>query len=267
MTVPTSVRLAGGALLLIMAGVAAAQNAATTESVDVYAGPDPSYPQVARLQSDTPVQVMGCLNDWSWCDVRFGEADRGWLYAPAISYDYQGGYVPLYRYAPGLGIPVVAFSLDSYWGSYYHNRPWYGRRAEYMHRDVSHHQRPSGPPPSAGPPPREARMDKPHAAGQSDRSAPQSDRSVRLSSAEASHRPPARSTGERDHAGTSAPEPHAAAARRDESPAHPAQHTAAEHATAAHPARTEQQRNAKPAPKEEHPSSKDKERNDHPGPG
>ncbi len=93
---------------------------------------------MAELDANTPIQVMGCLDDWSWCDVAFGD-NRGWLYSPDITYAYQGGYVPLYSYAPGLGIPIEGFSLDVYWGSHYHNRPWYGQREEWAHRTIHHH--------------------------------------------------------------------------------------------------------------------------------
>lgn len=177
MTATTCLRLSVGALLLTLSGAVLAQNAATSDNASVRAGPDPSYPEVAELDADTPIQVMGCLDDWSWCDVAFGD-NRGWLYSPDITYAYQGGYVPLYSYAPGLGIPVVGFSLDVYWGSHYHNRPWFGQREEWAHRTI-HHQRPSGPAPSSRPPPREAvRVDRPHAG-------PQPDGSIRLGGAHA----------------------------------------------------------------------------------
>ena len=180
MTASTCLRLSVGALLLTISCAVMAQNAETSDNASVRAGPDPSYPEVAQLDADTPIQVMGCLDDWSWCDVAFGD-NRGWLYSPEITYAYQGGYVPLYSYAPGLGIPVVGFSLDVYWGSHYHDRPFYGQRDQWVHRTIRH-QRPSGPPPNAGPPPREAvRMDRPHAG-------PQTDRSIRLGgAAEPSH--------------------------------------------------------------------------------
>ena len=145
-------RLGTGAALLTLCAGAWAQNAMTTMSTDLYAGPDDSYPMVAQLDPDTPVQVYGCLDDWSWCDVGFQDA-RGWLYSPDVTYVYQGGYVPLYQYAPSLGIAVVPFSVDAYWGHYYQGRPWFARRGDWDHRRIEH-RRPSGPPPSAGPPPR-----------------------------------------------------------------------------------------------------------------
>lgn len=141
-----------GVPLLVFCATALADNALTTESADLYAGPDDAYPVVAQLDSNMPIQVMGCLDDWSWCDV-VAEGTRGWMYAPDITYAYEGGYVPLYSYAPSLGIAVVPFSMDVYWGRYYHDRPWYGERERWAHREI-HHRRPQGPPPSAGPPPR-----------------------------------------------------------------------------------------------------------------
>src|SRR5580692_1697050 len=167
MRATTCLRASIGTCLLALAATATAQNAMTTDAADVYAGPDNSYPPVAQLDPDTPIQVMGCLDDWSWCDVGF-DGNRGWLYSPDITYQYQGGYVPLYAYAPGLGVPVVAFSFDAYWGRYYHDRPFFQLPDQWAHRTV-HHQRPPGPRPSSNPPPREAVRDiRPHQGPQGD---------------------------------------------------------------------------------------------------
>src|SRR2546430_11969535 len=153
-------------VLLAIPIATSAQDAFTTRSVNVRAGPDTSYPAVATLGGGSPVQVMGCLDDWSWCDVAF-EDNRGWVYAPDVTYEYDGGYVPLYTYAPSLGIPVVQFTIGDYWERYYRERPWYAQRDEWGHREPSHH-RPPGPPPSAGPPPRSALMGRPRHGGQAE---------------------------------------------------------------------------------------------------
>jgi len=184
-------RLGVGAFLFTLSFVAMAENAVTTEPASVRAGPDSSYPEVAQLDADTPIQVMGCLDDWSWCDVGF-DGSRGWLYSPDITYQYEGGYVPFYTYAPGLGVPVISFTVDAYWGSYYHDRPWYRQRDEWVHRPI-HHQRPPGPAPRSGPPPREAvRMDRPHGG-------PPADRSNHLGNAEPSRRDAERRDGAAGH--------------------------------------------------------------------
>src|SRR5881396_590552 len=87
-----------GAFLFAAALAANAQEAFTTRTVNVRAGPDTSYPTVAVLGPGAPVQVMGCLDDWSWCDVAFAD-NRGWVYSPYLSYVYQGYRVPFYSYA------------------------------------------------------------------------------------------------------------------------------------------------------------------------
>ncbi len=171
--------------LFALSGAAVSQNAVTNDSADVYAGPDDSYPVVAQLDVDSPIEVNGCLNDWSWCDVSFADS-RGWVYAPYITYEYEGGYVPFYTYAPSFGVPIVEFSVGSYWDRYYRDRPWYARREEWLEREP-HHRRPSGPPPSVSPPPRSARMDRPPRDGRPTHD--QSDRSFRLGSAEPPHAP------------------------------------------------------------------------------
>lgn len=148
-----------GAFVFAFSGLAAAQNAETVNPADVYAGPDDSYPVVARVDADLPLQVNGCLNDWSWCDVSF-DGNRGWMYAPDIQYGYQGGYVPLYTYAPALGIAVVPFAVDAYWDRYYRGRPWYSQREQWAHREVNH-RRPAGPAPSRTLPERAVRTDRP----------------------------------------------------------------------------------------------------------
>ena len=179
-------RLAVGALLLSASWGVFAENAVTTEPASVRAGPDDSYPEVAQLDPDSPIQVIGCLDDWSWCDVSF-DGNRGWMYSPDITYEYEGGYVPFYTYAPAFSIPVISFTVDSYWGRYYHDRPWFRDRDQWAHREIRHRP-PPGPPPRSGPPPREVvSRDRPHGG-------PPGDRSIRLGSSAPrlpEHAPPA----------------------------------------------------------------------------
>lgn len=143
-----------GALLLTAFGVASAQNAYTTRPKHVRAGPNQDYPLVAQLDAGAPLDVHGCLDDWSWCDVSYGDDpdDRGWVFSDGVSFVYQGERVPLYSYAPSLGITVVTFSVGSYWGDYYRGRPWYGQRDQWEHRRLPEHTRPAGRP-HEGPPP------------------------------------------------------------------------------------------------------------------
>jgi len=141
-----------GALLLAAFGVAGAQNAFTSRPMNVRAGPNRDYPLVAQLDQGAPLDVHGCLNDWSWCDVSFDDT-RGWIYAGGVSFAYQGGQVPLFTYGPRLGLPILTFSLMTYWGDYYRGRPWYTQRNTWAHRRMPPHTVPRGRPQMSRPRP------------------------------------------------------------------------------------------------------------------
>jgi uncharacterized protein YraI len=130
---------------LLVSAAAAAQVAITTQAANVRAGPDRSYPLVAWLAAGTPVQVMGCINGWRWCDVLVGP-NRGWVYSGFLSYGYQKSPTLILEGGPMLGLPLVTFSIGSYWDSYYRNRPWWGNRTYWYNR-------PLPPPPAWRPPP------------------------------------------------------------------------------------------------------------------
>jgi uncharacterized protein YraI len=141
-------------LLLAVCGAASAQNAFTARPMNVRAGPNRDYPLVAQLPPGAPLDVNGCLSDWSWCDVSF-DGNRGWIYSGGLSFVYEGERVPLYSYAPQLGLPIITFSLMTYWDHYYRGRPWYRDRDSWDHRRMPPHMPPAGRPhPGPLPPPR-----------------------------------------------------------------------------------------------------------------
>jgi uncharacterized protein YraI len=117
------------------------------QPVNLMAGPDDSYPVVAGLAPNQPVTVMGCISDYTWCDVALDDL-RGWIYGDALNYPYEGNYVPLESYGAVIGLPLVVFSIDSYWGRYYQSRPWYGERDRW--RNAAPHGNERAHPPSNG---------------------------------------------------------------------------------------------------------------------
>lgn len=148
------------ALLFVAKGTASAQSIAYTDGPgNLRAGPARDYPLVAALPPGTEVQIFGCTDDWTWCDVAVGP-NRGWLFARHLDYAYQGRRVLIYGHGPTLGLPILTFSLGTYWDSYYHGRPWYGRRSYWVSRPAPPHRpivRPGRPihqgrPPAARPP-------------------------------------------------------------------------------------------------------------------
>ena len=130
-------RLLRCSLLLVAAlalPVAAwAQVAYTARAVNMRAGPDRQYPQVAWLPSGVSVDVIGCVDGYRWCDVVAGP-NRGWVYAEFLSYPYQNQPVPIISGGAVLGLPLITFSIGPYWDSYYRGRPWYGNRSYWYNR-------------------------------------------------------------------------------------------------------------------------------------
>ncbi len=182
-----------GVLLLAAAGLAGAQDAYTSRPMNVRAGPNRDYPLVAQLDAGAPLDVHGCLNDWSWCDVSF-EDSRGWIYAGGVSFVYQGGQVPLYSYGPRLGLPILTFSLMTYWGDYYAGRPFYAQRNDWAHRRMPPHTVPHGRPNMGRPPAAPGRP------GMSHGGAPAGGRPAPRSEQPAHAAPPGRAMGRQQHA-------------------------------------------------------------------
>ncbi|MFL9906066.1 SH3 domain-containing protein [Paraburkholderia sp. RL17-337-BIB-A] len=139
--------------LLALPAVAFAQSQAYTSStVNVRAGPASDYPIVTQLPGGVPVTVMGCVSNYQWCDVAAPNL-RGWVYAGRLSYPYQGSNVPVMSYGTVIGLPIVTFSIGTYWGNYYRGRPWYGQQSRWAHHPPPPPLRPgAGRPPGGRPP-------------------------------------------------------------------------------------------------------------------
>jgi uncharacterized protein YraI len=139
----------GTAALSIASGNASAQSQAyTNQPVYLYAGPAQDYPVVAQLPSGQPLAVYGCVSGYTWCDVAIAQA-RGWVYGGYLTYPYQGSNVPIMTYGTTLGLPLISFSIGSYWDRYYRGRPWYADRSRW----VNHPPPPNRPPPPPNRPP------------------------------------------------------------------------------------------------------------------
>jgi uncharacterized protein YraI len=117
---------------------ASAETAYTTKSVNLRAGPSRDYEVVVRAPAGEPVEVYGCVDDWTWCDVSLGD-DRGWVYAGNLEYPYRDRRVVVLNNGPIVGFPIVTFSVGPYWDTYYRGRPWYSRRSYWDHRPPPAH--------------------------------------------------------------------------------------------------------------------------------
>jgi len=118
---------------IALSAAAFAQQAFTTRTANVRAGPAPDFPVVVTLPPGAQVNVAGCVDDYRWCDVDFG-GGRGWLNTRALQTYYGDRLVPLYGYGANIGFPIVTFSLFDYWDNFYRNRPFYRDRPRFEQR-------------------------------------------------------------------------------------------------------------------------------------
>lgn len=126
--------IAAGLIAVIAAPASAsAQDAVVTVDLNMRAGPSTAFPVVDVVSEGTPVDVHGCVAGYSWCDVSAYD-NRGWVSASYLSYAIRGSYVPLVEYVSEIDVPIISFSVGSYWDSYYRGRPWYGQRARWRER-------------------------------------------------------------------------------------------------------------------------------------
>jgi uncharacterized protein YraI len=96
-------------------------------NVNLRAGPGTYYPALLVVPSRAPISILGCLGDYTWCDVVF-QGNRGWMRSIYLQGWYRGYYYALRDYAPRLGYRVVSFDLRPYWDANYRGRPFYGDR-------------------------------------------------------------------------------------------------------------------------------------------
>jgi uncharacterized protein YraI len=155
----TSIWVIVGATL--WTSLALASNAYTKGEVNLRAGPSAEYPLVLQIPANAFVNVDGCVDDWTWCDVDW-EGNRGWVYANYLLYDVDNRRVPIIDNGPRLGLTIVVFSVNDYWGRYYVRRPWYRDRDIWVHRPMPPRRPPPRPrPPVVRPPPRPQRPQPP----------------------------------------------------------------------------------------------------------
>ncbi|MEN3974016.1 hypothetical protein [Emcibacter sp. SYSU 3D8] len=121
--------IAAGAL----AAATSAQAAAgfTTNSIELRSGPGAGYPSVGIIETNSAVEVNGCLQSWSWCDVTIGD-NRGWVEGNALALEYQNNRTALVEVAPQANVGVVTFSLDDYWDTNYKTRTFYKERPRWQ---------------------------------------------------------------------------------------------------------------------------------------
>jgi uncharacterized protein YraI len=130
--------LAAGALvagLLLPAPAMAAFEALTRVDLNLRIGPGTTYGVIDVIPAGYPVIVIGCLEEYYWCDVDF-DGLRGWVAGRYLVQPGTAVYLP--QWAPAIGLPIVSFSFNIYHDRHYRGRPWHRQRAGHWrgHRQV-----------------------------------------------------------------------------------------------------------------------------------
>lgn len=130
--------MSAAALCALMAAPSIAEAAVrgyATANVNMRSGPSTGYPAVTVIPYGAPVTINGCMSSVNWCDVSFA-GGRGWVSGNYVQASYRSNRVYVEPdYYSGLGIPLVTFDVDRYWGSYYRDRNFYRERDRWRDYD------------------------------------------------------------------------------------------------------------------------------------
>ncbi len=131
--------------LIVPTGTAlAASDGIVLRSGTLRAGPGTDFPSVDQFSRGEEIQIYGCTVDYNWCDVS-NDDNRGWFPGSRIGYLEGGRRVVITEAGPSLGIAILGFSVGTYWGQHYYNRPFYNRWHRY--EDFDRYGPPRGPRP------------------------------------------------------------------------------------------------------------------------
>ncbi|MGC2778274.1 MAG: SH3 domain-containing protein, partial [Bradyrhizobium sp.] len=113
--------LVAALLIAAPASLAVAAPGLVRAAATLRAGPGSGFPVVDRIPAGARVTIHGCIEGGAWCDVSF-ERERGWVAAKVLAYLSGQRYVYLTEYVEE--VPIVPFTLTTYWSSFYIGRPW-----------------------------------------------------------------------------------------------------------------------------------------------
>ncbi len=149
---------------VVAAAPASAMPGYAAPRLEIKAGPDDDYPTVATVRYDSPLEINGCLRNWSWCDVTTRRG-RGWVHGRNIQAQREGRRV---EFGAPWGVPQFSFNFDTYWDKNYRGQQFYRDRDRWERHD---HDDPDGndnDPRDAGPRGGDPRGWEPRDGGQRD---------------------------------------------------------------------------------------------------
>jgi uncharacterized protein YraI len=129
--------LAGAAFALTLglsplasAPAMAAASGWTPATLTIHAGPGNNYPVVAHVKARSRIDVQGCLEGASWCNI-FAHGKYGWVRGNSILVTSHHKHISVMKAAASDRPPIVVYDTNKYWDAYYRNEPFYKMRAKY----------------------------------------------------------------------------------------------------------------------------------------
>lgn len=131
-------------LICIGANTAHAAPGYPVKNLNLRAGPDADYPLVGTLMRGENIDILGCIDGFSWCEVESAHRERGWVNASYLQTSYHNRKIDIVE-TRDLGIlQTVIFSIDSYWDDNYSDRDFYAQRSRWEKTPPHHHDEPRG---------------------------------------------------------------------------------------------------------------------------
>ncbi len=96
-----------GAVLIAGPALAVVMGFSPTGNLNVRSGPGFQYPVVNKIAANVPVEITGCVSDYSWCAVALPGGVTGWASAPYLVTKATGQPKNSQVAGAALGIPVI----------------------------------------------------------------------------------------------------------------------------------------------------------------
>jgi len=142
--------LAATAFSIGLASAAYASPGRSTNDVNMRTGPSTKYHVVRVVPAGAGVQINGCLQGRTWCDVSYG-GHRGWVSSRYLQHTaYRTGPRQVYNSGSDVLLPYVAFQIfrglndnRRHYRRYDRPRHYIGRGhgRDWGHRDWGNHNR------------------------------------------------------------------------------------------------------------------------------
>lgn len=113
---------------------ARADDALVVTALNMRSGPHSSLPVVTTLRRNERVELLGCVQNYEWCEVRTSADDYGWV----SSYYLRGlrgnnSYALIDDYGrPYSQTTIIIYRPRQYWDDHYRNRDFYRDRDRWF---------------------------------------------------------------------------------------------------------------------------------------